>query len=125
MTTGSTDPALWVGHVIVCGLHDEGLRIIEQLHASGVLTVAVDDEPDPRLVAAATALGVPIIAADSRLPESLMAAGFAGAVALICVESEDLHTLATALGAHDLRPDVRIVVQLRNAVAREIGRAHV
>jgi len=60
VTTGSTDPALWVGHVIVCGLHDEGLRIIEQLHASGVLTVAVDDEPDPRLVAAATALGVPI-----------------------------------------------------------------
>jgi len=120
VTTGSTDPALWVGHVIVCGLHDEGLRIIEQLHASGVLTVAVDDEPDPRLVAAATALGVPIIAADSRLPESLMAAGFAGAVALICVESEDLHTLATALGAHDLRPDVRIVVQLRNAA---VGRA--
>jgi hypothetical protein len=39
----------WHGHVIVCGLHGVGLRIVEQLSLSGVPAVVVDDHPDPRL----------------------------------------------------------------------------
>ena len=110
----------WIGHVVVCGLHDEGLRVLEQLRAAGVRAVAVDDEPDPRLLAALDRLDVPFVAADSRLPGTLRAAGLAGASALVCVESADLHALATALTARELRPDARIVVQLRNAT---VGRA--
>jgi len=106
--------------VVVCGLHDEGLRVLEQLRAVGVRAVAVDDEPDPRLVAALELLEVPYLQADSRLPATLVAAGLPGAQALVCVESEDLHTLATALVARDLRADARVVVQLRNAT---VGRA--
>ena len=113
-------PARWSGHVIVCGLHDEGLRIVEQLHSSGVPVVVVDDAPDPRLVRSLEALGVPYLAADSRQPETLAVACLATATALVCVESEDLHTLATALLARELRPDLRVVVQLRNAA---VGRA--
>jgi Trk K+ transport system NAD-binding subunit len=114
------DPEGWRGHVVVCGLHDEGLRVLEQLRVVGVRAVGVDDEPDPRLLGAVGALGVPFLTADSRLPDTLRAAGLAGASALVCVESEDLHTLATALAARELRPDLRVVVQLRNAA---LGRA--
>ena len=39
----------WQGHVIVCGLHSVGLRIVEQLNLSGVPAVVVDDHPDPTL----------------------------------------------------------------------------
>lgn len=113
-------PEDWSGHVVVCGLHDEGLRVLEQLRAVGVRSVAVDDEPDLRLVAALERLDVPLLAADSRLPATLRAAGLGGALALVCVESADLHTLATALTARELRPDLRVVVQLRNAT---VGRA--
>jgi Trk K+ transport system NAD-binding subunit len=116
----ATAPRQWVGHVIVCGLHDEGLRIVEQLHGAGVRVVVVDDRPDPRLVSALDALGVVYVASDSRLPETLEAVGLAAAAALVCVESEDLHTLATSLLARELRPDLRVVVQLRNAA---VGRA--
>ena len=41
--------ANWQGHVIVCGLHSVGLRIVEQLNLSGVPAVVVDDHPDPTL----------------------------------------------------------------------------
>lgn len=116
----STPPSRWSGHVIVCGLHDEGLRVVEQLVATGVRVVVVDDLPDPRLVRSLDQLGVPHLVADSRHAESLQAAGIATAVALICVESEDLHTLATALLARGQRADLRVVVQLRNAA---VGRA--
>jgi Trk K+ transport system NAD-binding subunit len=108
--------------VVVCGLHDEGLRLVEQLHHAGVPAVVVDDRPDPRLVRSLEALGVTYLAADSRLPETLADAGLDTAVALVCVESDDLHTLATALLARELRPDLRVVVQLRNAaVGRALG----
>ena len=112
----------WTGHVIVCGLHGVGLRTVEQLHLAGVQVVVVDDDPDPRLPARIVAWGIPLISSSARLPETLEAAGLAGAAALVCVESDDLHTLETALLAGQLRPGVRVVVQLRNpAVGRAIA----
>lgn len=106
--------------MVVCGLHDEGLRVVEQLCATGVQVVVVDEAPDLRLVGALADLGVPHLAADSRVAETLAVAGIATAAALVCVESEDLHTLATALLARELSPDLRVVAQLRNAA---VGRA--
>ena len=38
------------GHVIVCGLHDVGLRVVEQLVAAGERVVVVDDNPNHPLV---------------------------------------------------------------------------
>jgi Trk K+ transport system NAD-binding subunit len=116
----------WTGHVIVCGLHGEGLRTIEQLHLAGVRVLVVDDRPDARLVRTVHGWGIKHLELDSRLPESLTAAGLAGAVALIGVESDDLHTLETALLARDLRPDLRVVVQMRNpAVGRAVSESGV
>lgn len=112
--------ASWQDHVVVCGLHDEGVRVVEQLHRAGVAVIVVDDVPDARLVRRLEDLAVPYLRADSRLPETLSAAGLAGAAAVICVESDDLHTLATALLARELSRSVRVVVQLRNAA---VGRA--
>jgi Trk K+ transport system NAD-binding subunit len=116
------DPAGWTGHVVVSGLHGEGLRAIEQLHLAGVRVVVVDDHPDPRLGRMVAGWGLPYLERDSRLPETLLAAGLAGAVALICCEEDDLHTLATALLARELRPEIRVVVQMRNpAVGRAVA----
>ena len=112
----------WTGHVVVCGLHGVGLRTVEQLHLAGVQVVVVDEEPDPRMVRTIRGWGVPHIVGNARLPETLDAAGLAGAVALVCTESDDLQTLETALLARELRPDVRVVVQLRNpAVGRAVA----
>jgi Trk K+ transport system NAD-binding subunit len=116
----------WVGHVIVCGLHAEGLRTIEQLHLAGVRVVVVDDRPDPRLVRIVQGWGIRHLESDSRVPQTLTDAGLTGAAALIGVESDDLHTLETALLARELRPDVRVVVQMRNpAVGRAVGESGV
>jgi voltage-gated potassium channel Kch len=40
----------WRGHVIVCGLHRVGLRIVQQLSLSGVPAVVVDDNSSPMAV---------------------------------------------------------------------------
>ena len=115
-----TEAGDWAGHVIVCGLHGVGLRIIEQLHLAGVLVVVVDDDPDRRLLRAVQAWGIPYSSASARLGETLLDAGLMRAAAVICVESDDLACLETALLVSELNPGVRVVVQLANAA---VGRA--
>ncbi|AEV83541.1 Calcium-gated potassium channel mthK [Actinoplanes sp. SE50] len=112
--------ARWRGHIIVCGLDDVGLRTVEQLYHAGVRVVVVEDIADPRLVRVVRGWGVPVVVGSPRLQETLDEAGLPGAVAVICVLADDLHTLEAALLMRELRPDVRVVVQLRNPA---VGRA--
>ena len=110
----------WRGHVIVCGLHGVGVRIVELLNSSGVPTVVIDDHPDLRLARNLIGWGIPHLAGSSRSAETLAEAGLAGAEAVICAQEDDLRTLETALLTRELRADVRVVVQLSNPA---VGRA--
>jgi Trk K+ transport system NAD-binding subunit len=110
----------WHGHVIVCGLHGVGLRIVEELSLSGVPAVVLDDNPDPRLARTLHGWGVPHLTRSPRSPEGLAAAGLAGAVAVVCALEDDLHTLEAALLTRELRPGARVIVQLGNPA---VGRA--
>jgi Trk K+ transport system NAD-binding subunit len=112
--------ATWRGHIIVCGLDDVGLRTVEQLYLAGVQVVVVEDNADSRLVRVVQGWGVPVVVGSPRLIETLDEAGLAGAVAVICVLADDLHTIEAALLTRDNRPDIRVVVQLRNPA---VGRA--
>ena len=106
----------------MCGLHGVGLRVVELLRLVGRDVVVVDGDPDARLVRAVATLGVPHLMADALLGETLADAGLAGADAVICVEDHDLRSLEMALRVRQLRPDVRIVIQLDNeAVGRAVS----
>ena len=98
-----------------------GLRIVEQLHASGTSVVIVDDDPDPLLARVAEKLGVPHLHMSPRAAETLEEAGLAGATAVACVQRDDLRTLETALLVRELSPDTKVVVNLDNpAVGRGV-----
>jgi Trk K+ transport system NAD-binding subunit len=116
----SGDVEGWTDHVIVCGLNRVGVRTAEQLRLAGVRVVVVDDQPDPRYARIIRGWGLPHIVGSSVLADTLSGAGLAGAAAVVCVQSDDLHTLETALLARELRADARVVVQLRNPA---VGRA--
>ncbi len=116
----------WRGHVIVCGLHSVGLRIVEELNLSGVPAVVVDDHPDVALARELHGWGVPHLTGSSRSAATLAEAGLPGAVAVICALEDDLRTLETALLTRELRADVRVVVQLANpAVGRALAQINV
>src|SRR5665213_56038 len=119
--TGPSPPREWVGHVIVCGLQDIGLRTVEQLHLAGASVVVLDDAADERFARLTRAWGVPTIPRSAHLSEPFLDAGIAGAAAVVCTESTDLRTLETVLLVRDLRPDVRVVAHLDNpAVANAV-----
>jgi Trk K+ transport system NAD-binding subunit len=104
----------WSRHVIVCGLQGLGFRIVELLHLADVPVVVVDDDPDPKLVPIIAQWGVPHVPGSARLGQALWDAGLEGAEAVVCVEKTDLRSLETALLARQLRPAVRVVVQMAN-----------
>jgi Trk K+ transport system NAD-binding subunit len=111
------------GHVIVCGLKGLGVRTVEQLHLSGIPVVVVDDEPDMRLASLIEGWGIPHIRKSAQLGDGLLEAGIEHARAVICVENNEVLTLEIALRIHDIRPDVRVVVQMANpSVGRELER---
>src|SRR4051812_8755903 len=112
--------ATWQGHIIVYGLDDVGLRTVEQLYHAGTQVVVVEDNADPRLVRVVRGWGVPVVVGSPRLIETLNEAGLSGAAAVICVLGDDLHTIEAALLTKENRPDMRVVVQLRNPA---VGRA--
>jgi len=121
--TAVAGPETLTGHIIVCGLHSVGLRIVEQLHAAGERVVVVDDDPDPRLLRVIGAWPVLHLAAGAERETTLMQAGLDGAAALVCVDPSDVRNLEIALLARRLRPALRVVVQCRNlAVGRAVAR---
>ncbi len=105
----------WEGHVIVCGLQGVGLRMVEQLHQAGVAVVVVDEVPEPRLVRIVEAWDIPFIVGSPRIGGILDQAGLSTARAVVCAERSEVETLETALLVSEMRPDIRVVVQLANA----------
>jgi voltage-gated potassium channel Kch len=113
----------WNGHVVVCGLQGVGLRAVEQFHLSGTPVVVVDDDADPQFARILDDWGVPLVRRNAHRGEGFEDAGLANASAVVCTEKDEIHTLETALRVRELRPDVRLVVQLANpSVAHALER---
>jgi voltage-gated potassium channel Kch len=112
------------GHVIVCGLQGVGLRAVEQFHLSGTQVVVIDDDDaDPRFWRTLNDWGVPHIRRHAHRGEGFEEAGLARAGSVVCVEVDEIHTLETALRIKEIRPHLRLVVQLANpSVAQALER---
>jgi Trk K+ transport system NAD-binding subunit len=109
--------------VVVAGLHDVGLHVIEQLRSSGERVLVIDDSADQRLVRITERWSVPHVHSNPRREATLVEASLATAAALICLAPNDLHNLEVALLARRLYPNLRIITQLSNtAVGRAVER---
>ncbi|MHA3705022.1 NAD-binding protein [Jatrophihabitans sp. YIM 134969] len=106
--------------IVVCGLDDVALRVVEQLQAAGERVVVVDDEFDPRHGRILEALGVPLLQGSARRRNVLVEAGLDAAEAVVCADGDDLVNLEVALLVHEQWPGVRLAVALTNAA---VGRA--
>ncbi|WP_345420818.1 NAD-binding protein [Actinomycetospora chlora] len=110
------------GHVVVVGLGNVGVRVVEQLHERGVPVVAVDDEEGPG-VTQVRRMGVPVIVGDSTRRTTLDAASVADCRALVAVGRDDVANLETGLVGRSLRARLRVVLRLRDDdLARRVDR---
>jgi Trk K+ transport system NAD-binding subunit len=112
------------GHVVVVGLGNVGVRVVEQLHERGVPVVAVDDDPDRPGVASIRRLGVPVIVGDTTRAQTLEEASITSCRALVAVTNDDIANLETGLVGRSLRARLRVVLRLRDDdLARRVERS--
>lgn len=111
------------GHVVVVGMGDVGLRVVQELTAAGIAVVAVDvDSGRPFLADVRTRASVVI--GDARLNDTLLRAGIGGARAVVATTSDDSVNLGIGLAARRSNPRVRTVVRLFDAdFARKVESA--
>ena len=104
------------GHVLVIGLGNVGLRVVQRLLAAGADVVVVEKSEDNRHLQQARALGVPVVIADATQPEVLESVSLSGAAAVAVLTSDDLANLETGLAVRDqLGPrfaDVPVVLRI-------------
>ncbi|WP_018637924.1 NAD-binding protein [Parafrankia elaeagni] len=104
-----------VGHVIVCGLSDLGLRITEQLIGSGVAVVVVDDRYAPTGGRQLERWAARLVVESPHTAEALCEAGVDTALAVVACHESDLANLQTAMVTAETAPAVRLVLSIDNA----------
>ena len=89
------------GHIVVFGLGDIGLRVVEGLLAVGREVVVVERDEDNRHLARIRGLGVPVIVADSTQRETGVLVNLGEAAAVAVLTSSDLTNIETGLVIRD------------------------
>lgn len=110
------------GHVVVVGLGNVGVRVVEQLHERGVPVVAVDDDESAGVVQVRR-MGLPVIVGDTTRRQTLAEASVDDCRALVAVGRDDVANLETGLVGRSLRSRLRVVLRLRDDdLARRVER---
>ncbi|MEQ8787568.1 MAG: NAD-binding protein [Pirellulaceae bacterium] len=99
-------------HVVVCGLSNVGLRIVEHLVRLGHATIVIADDDENRFVEDVHRLKVPVVFGDIRQRSVLEKANIADALAVVAAEDDDLVNLEVGLNARESNPDIRVVLRM-------------
>ncbi|HEY3359159.1 MAG TPA: NAD-binding protein [Polyangia bacterium] len=111
-------------HIILCGLGNVGIRVLQRLLSYHMEVVAIEKDPAGPHVATAKALGVPVLIADVKQDESLVQAGIARARAIVIATNDDLANLEVALDARRMNPEIQVVMRMFDQdIAAKIGEA--
>ena len=110
------------GHVVVCGLGNVGLRVVEELVRLGERVVVVEPKIDNPFIATCRRQGCAVVIGDATLPEALRQARVTTARAVIAATSSDLINLEIALLVAEIHPKQRVVVRVGDNVLAETVR---
>lgn len=124
----SIDPSRMENHVVVAGLGNVGMRVVEQLRDLGVPVVGLDYDENARGIALARSLGVPVVIGQATWEDTLRAVGVPKARALVLLTSSDAVNLEAAMLGQSYRDDLRVVLRvsdddLADRVQRSLGKA--
>jgi Trk K+ transport system NAD-binding subunit len=100
------------GHVVVCGLGNVGVRVVEELLREGEKVVVLERRQDSPFIPAARRQGAAVIVGDATVPEILKQAHAAQARAVVAVTSNELVNLEVVLLARAMNPQQRVVLRL-------------
>ncbi|MEM6996317.1 MAG: NAD-binding protein [Myxococcota bacterium] len=101
-------------HIVLCGVGNVGVRVLEQCVALGEPVVAVERDEDQRFLSKVRSLGVPVVVGDMRAAEVMAKADVAHAKSVIACTQDDLANLEAGLLARAEQPRIRVVLRMFN-----------
>lgn len=110
------------GHVVVCGLGNVGLRVVEELIRLDERVVVVEHKIDNPFIATCRRQGAAVVIGDATVAEALRQARVTTARSVIAATSSDLVNLEIALLVSELQPKQRVVVRVGDNVLAETVR---
>lgn len=99
-------------HVVLCGLGDVGIRILEDLVRIKETVVVVEKNPDGKFIHQVRQQNIPLIISDATQEETLANANIKGAKAIICATDNDILNLEIGLNAQSLQPGIKVVLRI-------------
>lgn len=104
--------ATYENHIIVCGLGNVGMRVVQHLRRMGEDVVCIEKNEDNLFLAEMEQLGVSVIVANTRSSQCLEDAGVRKAKAVIAVTDDDLANMESCLNARELVPGIKVVMRM-------------
>ncbi len=101
-------------HVVLCGLGNVGVRVLERLVEIGEHVIVVEHDEDSRFVDRARELQIQVVVGDMRNAATLEQACCAKARSVIACSGDDLANLEASLAARALNPAIRVVLRMFN-----------
>ncbi len=109
-------------HHIICGFGNIGRVVGDQLAAASLPFVVI--ESDDKTYQGAIDRGYLAVQGGATEDESLLLAGIEHAASIVCAVNSDSDNIVIALGARELRPDIRIIARVEDeGSTRKIRRA--
>jgi Trk K+ transport system NAD-binding subunit len=100
------------GHIVLCGLGDVGIRVLEDLVRLGEQVVVIEKDPEGKFIQSLRQRNVPLIISDATQEEPLFNANIRRAKAIICVTDNDIRNLEIGLNARGQHPNIRVVLRI-------------
>ncbi len=99
-------------HIVVCGLGNVGIRVVEHLTMLGETVVAIEKSEKGRFLKEAEAHGAAVLRGDARDTSILENAHIAKAKAIVAVTDDDLANIEIALSAREANGKIRLIVRM-------------
>jgi len=99
-------------HVIICGLGNVGVRVVQHLKQFDEMMVVIEADKDSRFAHEVAGSDIPVLFGDARDTRLLENANLPKAKAVICVTNDDMVNLETALTAREYNPDIKIIIRM-------------
>ncbi|MCP4536156.1 MAG: hypothetical protein GY832_03330 [Chloroflexi bacterium] len=99
-------------HIIVCGLGRTGYRVVKVLLRLGEEVIGIEHNAESPFLEEIHEMKVPVLLGDARHDDMLEQARVQEASAIVICTEDDLTSLAIALEAREITPEIKVVMRM-------------
>ncbi|MEO5358312.1 MAG: NAD-binding protein [Nitrospirae bacterium YQR-1] len=99
-------------HVVLCGIGDVGIRVLDHLISLGQQVVVIEKNPENKHIPLVQDSGIPLIISEAVSTQTLINANIEYAKSIVACTNEDMKNLEIALNARSLNSNIRAVLRI-------------